>query len=410
MVYVLARAGRGLAGAYPALGYPEYRLYWGSSVVSLTGMWMQNLAQGWLVLNLTDSPFMLGLVGAFWVTPSLALSLLGGVVADRIDRRRLLIATRTASAVISFAIAALVATGLIEVWHVFAAAALMGAVSAFDMPSSQALVPSLVQPRHLMSAIALISAAFSGTRIVGPSLAGVLVAEFGVAGCYFLAGLGTLTTVAALFAIRVPNLAASRGGGVWTQVREGLSYVRQDELRVTLLAMMLVNSLFGMAYPAMMPVFARDVLGTGAEGYGALMAASGFGSLIGTLAVATFGNVGRQGWIAVGASGAFSAMLVAFALSQSLPLSLILMALMGLFNSVYGTLLSTILQSRLDEEYRGRAMSVFSLAMNTMPLAGLQAGALATLFGAPAALVFNGAVVGVASAVVALFVPRIRRV
>jgi len=407
---VLARAGRGLAGTYPALGYPAYRLYWGSSVVSLTGMWMQALAQGWLVLSLTDSPLMLGLVGAVWAVPNLALSLIGGVVADRMDRRRLLMVTRSVGVVTSLAIAALVATGLIQVWHVFAASVVMGGVSAFDMPSSQALVPSLVHPRHLMNAIALLSAAFNGTRVVGPSLAGVFVAEFGVAWCYLISGLGALTTVAALAAIQLPPIAAGKRGDLWSHVREGLTYVRRDDMRMTLLGMMLVNSLFGMAYPAMMPVFARDVLGAGPEGYGGLMAASGFGSLVGTLAVASFGSLPRMGPVAVGSSIAFGAALIAFASSQSFFLSLGLMALVGLANSVYGTLVSTILQSRLDEEFRGRAMSVVSLVMNTMPLAGLQAGALATAFSAPLSLAFNGAVVGVAGVAAAVFVPRLRQV
>lgn len=409
MASIAARAGRGLSGAYPALGYPTFRVYWGGTLVSLTGMWMQSLAQGWLVFDLTDSPLMLGLVGAFWAAPNIALSLVGGVVADRVDRRRLLVATRSVGVAVSLSVGLLVATGLIQVWHVFVASTVMGTVAAFDMPATQALVPALVHPRHLMNAIALNSAAFSGTRIIGPSLAGVLVDRVGVAGCYFVASLSTLVMVVALATLAVPRLKGGARGGLAAQARDGLAYVRRDELRVGLLGMQLVNSLFGMAYPTMLPIFARDVLLAGARGYGSLMAASGLGSLVGTLTVATFGQRLRPGWLTLGCSATFGLALVAFASSRSLETSLLLLAVAGLANAVYGTLINTLLQSSLDEAYRGRAMSVFTLAMNTMPLAGLQAGLLATAFGAPLALTANGVVVVVSTAVAAALVPRLRR-
>ena len=407
---VLTRAGRGLTGTYPALGYRGFRLYWGGTVVSLTGFWMQALAQGWLVLELTNSPMMLGLVGGAWAAPNIALSLIGGVVADRVDRRRLLMATRSVGVVASLSTALLIATELIQVWHVFAFALLMGAVTAFDMPSSQAFVPSLVQQKHLMNAIALVSAAFNGTRIVGPSLAGVLIARFGVGGCYLISGLAALTMILALAAIKAPTTTTSKDGHLLAHVREGLAYVRRDELRMTLLAMVLVNSLFGMAYPAMMPVVARDVLAAGPQGYGALMSADGLGSLAGTLVVASLRGLPRLGPVALASSAAFGVGLIGFALSQELRLSLALMTAVGFANATYGTLVNTLLQSKLDDEFRGRVLSVLSLVMSTMPLAGLQAGALTTAFGAAFSLTLNGAVVIVASLAVALFVPRLRQV
>ena len=402
------RFRRGLLDTYPALGSSPFRLYWGGQVFSLTGLWMQNLAQGWLVLELTNSPLLLGLVGAFWAAPNILLSLVGGAIADRVDRRRLLVVTRSAGIVASLVLASLVATGLVQVWHVFAIALLMGTVSAFDMPASQALVPSLVKPAHLMNAIALLSVAFSGTRIVGPSIAGVLVAEFGVAGCYLIAAVLAVPVVGAL--ARIPSAAASGAAklGILGEVASGLAYIRRDQLKVTLLAMILVNSLFGMAYPLMMPVVARDVLGAGATGYGALMAASGVGSLIGTLGVATFSTIRNRGMVAIGGCIAFGITLIAFGFSTSLPLSLFLLALVGLANSLYGTLISTLLQQSLDDEYRGRVMGVFSLAMNTMALAGLQAGALASAFGVSVALAFNGGVVIVAGILAAALSPRLR--
>jgi predicted MFS family arabinose efflux permease len=236
----------------------------------------------------------------------------------------------------------------------------------------------------------------------------VLVAEFGVAGCYLLAALSTMPVVGALTRIPSPPPSRAIRKGMLSEVASGLAYIRADQMCVTLLAMLLVNSLFGMAYPAMMPVVARDVLGAGAAGYGALMAASGVGSLIGTLGVATFSRIRRPGLIAVGGSLAFGVTLIAFGFSTSLPLSLLLLALVGLAGSIYSTLISTMLQQSLDDDYRGRVMGVFSLVMNTMAFAGLQAGAVASAFGVSTALALNGVVVIAAGVFVLAFVPRIR--
>lgn len=407
---LLGRASRGVVDVYPALGHRAFVLYWTGTLISLTGFWMQVLAQNWLVLMLTGSPLMLGLVGAVWAAPNLALSLVGGALADRVDRRRLLVATRTFGAVAALTIAALVFTGVIQVWHVFLIAGLMGVVSAFDMPTSQALVPSLVGTKHLASAIALISAAFNGTRIVGPSVAGVMVATVGIGGCYLVSGVAALSMVGALLVIRAPSHSVGRSSGLFRHVREGLGYVQADDVKVTLLGLLLLSSLFGMAYPTMLPLFARDVFGAGPEGYGALMTATGVGSLGGTLVVATFTVVRGSGRLVIGALIAFGVTLVAFASSQSFVLSLALMAVVGLANAVFSTLATTLLQGRLDDEYRGRVMSVFSLVMSAMPLAGLQAGAIASAFGAPTALAVNGLVVAIGGGLVALFVPSIRRV
>jgi MFS family permease len=378
-------------------------------LVSLTGFWMQNLVQGWLVLELTDSPMMLGLVGAFYAGPNILLPLIGGVYADRLDRRRLLLVTRSLGVAVSLAAACLVATGLIQVWHVFAFSAVTGAVNAFDMPTSQAIVPALVGRGNLVSGIALVSTAFSGTQIVGPSIAGVLVARFGIAGCYLIAAAATVVMIGALLKLQLPPLERStRAGPMLDTVREGLDYVRRDDLRMTLLIMILVNSLFGMSYPSMMPIFAKN-LGGGSEGLGLLMSSAGIGSLVGTLFVASLGGASHLGRIIVVASTLFGVMLVAFAGSPTLPIACALLAAVGLANSTYSTLASTLLQSRLEEAYRGRVMSVSSLAMSAMPLAGLQAGAIANVYGAPLAIGLNGCVVAVAGLLVGALAPQLRK-
>ena len=256
---------------------------------------------------------MLGLVGAFFAAPNILLSLVGGVYADRLDRRRLLLVTRSVGVLTSLTTAGLIATGMIQVWHVFAFSALMGTVSAFDMPTSQALIPALVGKHNLVSGIALVSAAFNGTRIIGPSIAGVFVARFGIAGCYLIAGIATLFMLLALFMIRLPPMdQRAAAGRMLDRVREGLNYVRRDELRVSILGLILVNSLFGMSYVTLMPVFAKN-LGGGSEAYGLIMAASGLGSLVGTLFVASLGGAKHLGRIIVGASTLFGVLLIAFA-------------------------------------------------------------------------------------------------
>ncbi len=409
MTETAVRADRGITATYPALASPPYRIYLGSTVFSLTGMWMFSLAQGWLVLSLTNSALMLGLVGAFWAVPNLLLSLIGGVVADRMDRRRLLLVTRTASLVLTACLAYLIFSGQVQVWHVFAFALLQGGVAAFDMPTTQALVPTLVRPPAIGSAIALMSATFNATRVIGPSLAGVLVAEIGIAGCYGIAAVSGIPVLGALLHIRPVTSVVRRTDPVLESIRGGFEYLRHDRMRISILGMFLVNSLFGMAYPTLMPVVARDVLQSGPEGLGVIMAASGLGSLVGTMVVATFSDMRRKGLAAMSCSVLFGVALIVFGQMDSLVAAAALMVVVGVFNAAYGVLLSTILQTDLDDRYRGRVMSIFTLVVNTMPLAGLQAGALASVFGAPLALGFNGAVVAVAGAIALARAPWLRR-
>jgi MFS family permease len=405
----IVRADRGITATYPALASSPFRIFLGSTSFSLTGMWMFSLAQGWLVLSLTDSPLMLGLVGAFWAVPNLLLSLVGGVVADRMDRRRLLLITRATSLTLTACLAYLIASGQVQVWHVFAFATLQGAIAAFDMPTTQALVPTLVRPAAIGSAIALMSANFNFTRVVGPSLAGVLVAEIGIAGCYGLAAVSGIPVLGALLYIRPVTSVVRRAAPVLESIRGGFEYLRHDRLRISILAMFLLNSLFGMAYPTLMPVVARDVVKGGPEALGLIMAASGVGSLIGTVVVATFSDMRRKGLAAMSCSVAFGLALVVFGQMTTLATAAALMVVVGIFNAAYGVLLSTILQTDLDDQYRGRVMSIFMLVVNTMPLAGLQAGALASAFGAPLAMGFNGAVVAIAGAIALVRAPWLRR-
>ena len=409
MATALRRAGTFLVTVYPALSHSSYRVYWGSTLFSLTGMWMFSMAQGWLVLSLTNSALMLGLVGACFALPNLLLSLVGGAIADRIDRRRLLFVTRVLSLLVLAALAGLIAIGRIEVWHVFAFTALQGCIAAFDMPTTQAMVPTLVRPAAITSAIALVSASFNGTRIIGPSIAGVLVAEIGIAGCYAIGAISSVPVLIALATIRPVTDYQRATDPFLASIKRGFAYVRRDRLRVTILGLFLVNSLFGMAYAAMMPVFARDVLAAGPQAFGALMASSGAGSLVGTMLVATLASYPRKGLAALVCAIGFGLALIAFAFSPDLTVALILMATVALFNSTYSTLLSTILQTDLDDQYRGRVMSIFTLIMNMMPLSGLLAGALATGVGAPVAIAFTGAVVAVVGAIAFVRAPWLRQ-
>jgi predicted MFS family arabinose efflux permease len=321
----------------------------------------------------------------------------------------LLLVTRGASLILTAGLAYLIWSGRVQVWHVFAFATIQGSIAAFDMPTTQALVPTLVRPAAIGSAIALMAASFNGTRIIGPSIAGVLVAQIGIAGCYAIAAATAIPVLGALLTIRPLTSVTRYGGPVLDSIREGFEYIRHDRLRVTVLGMFLVNSLFGMAYATLMPVVARDVLRAGPEGFGLIMGASGFGSLVGAMTVATLPGLRRKGLAALVCSVLFGLALIAFSQADTLNLALILMAVVGLFNSAYAVLLSTILQTDLDDRYRGRVMSIFTLVVNTMPLAGLQAGAVASAFGAPLALGLSGAVVAVAGAIALVRAPWLRR-
>lgn len=362
-------------------------------MVSLVGTWMQSVAQGWLVLTLTDSAFLLGLVSAIGSIPVLFLSLPGGVAADRFDKRKLLIFTQSTAMVLALTLASLTHYGLVRIWHVVLLAAVSGSVFAFDAPSRQAFTIELVGKEDLLNAIALNSAVFNAARIMGPALAGVLIGSIGMAGCFFLNGISFLAVIVGLWQITNQRPAPRAPGSAWREMREGLSYSWNHPVIRPVVTIVAVFSIFGMPYAMLMPVFARDILAVGPRGLGFLMTANGVGALVGALGLAAFSRTKGRGRLVMVAGIAFSLGLAAFSLSRSFILSLALLPLVGWSMVSQTATINTLLQTTVPDGLRGRVMSLFTFVfMGMMPFGSLLGGSLAQRFGAPAALRAGAAV------------------
>ncbi len=401
-----AAAVRG-SGTFRALRHRNFRLFWWGQLFSLAGTWMQMAAQGWLVYRLTDSAFYLGLVGFARYFPVLLFSLIGGVVADRLPKRDLILLTQLVAMIQAFLLAGLTATGAIQIWQIIALSALLGLVNAFDTPARQAFIVEMVGKEDLMNAIALNSSVFNSARIVGPLLAGVLVPTVGETGCFFLNGISFLAVLIGLWRIDVLSLSQAplEGGesSIWLQLKEGLSYARRNATLLTLLALVGISSLFGLPYTTLMPAFARDVLGVGATGYGALLAAVGLGALSGALFLASRGSDWLKGRLFTLGNLLFPLGVLAFSLARSFVLSEILLVLVGFGFVLQNATANTLLQTIAKEGFRGRVMSLHALAfIGLSPIGDLQAGTVAHLAGVPLA-VSLGALVCLGAALWALW-------
>lgn len=377
-----------------ALAHREFRLFFAGQLVSLVGTWIGNTAQAWLVLELTDSPFYVGLVAALGSVPVLLVSLYAGTVVDRVPKLKVIIATQTSAMLLAFALAALVFTKVVSVEHIMLVALLLGVANAFDVPARQAAFVDMVGKDDLMSAIALNSSAFNLTRIVGPAVAGLLIARFGVLSCFLINGFSFLAMLAALFALKLPTLPASTSRqSTWSHMIEGVRFVTQEPPVAALVVNLMILSIFGFPFLVLIPVMARDVLGRGAEAFGWMSSAVGAGALTGALLLAAGASRVPKGKLLRAASLAFGVVVGAFALSRSLPLSLVLIALTGFVMIVNTATTNTLLQTLAPDHLRGRVVSVYTFAFVGMgPIGAFQAGLLADHIGAPATLLLGGAV------------------
>src|SRR5215203_3076454 len=396
---------------FSALRNRNFALLWIGSVISNSGSWMQIVAQGWLVYQLTDSPLMLGLVGMARATPMIFLPPMGGVVADRVPRLKLLKVTQILSLLVALLLAVLVSTGMIEVWQIIVLSFLSGAVNAFDQPTRQALLPELVRPADMTNAIALNSAAWQGAALIGPTLAGATVAVAGLSVAFYANAASFLAVVIALYLMRgVPERAAGGGRqrGLFSDLIEGLRYVRATRLIATLLLLSAVTNIFGRSFQQLLPVFARDVLHVGTSGLGLLMAAPGAGTLIGAVAIGAMGDVRRKGMVLVVAMLAFGGVLALFTLSRSFVLSLLLLTLAGTATIVFSSMLMTMLQLSAPGAMRGRVMSLVTVTMQGFaPLGALLTGAIATAIGTPRAVAMSALVVAAAGLLAAVAAPDV---
>lgn len=395
---------------FDALEHREYRLLWFGLVISNTGAWMQMVALGWLVYSLTDSPFWLGMIGFARAVPVFLFILLGGVLADRADRRRVMLAADLSIAACALAIGILVATGLANVSVILAMAFLSAAAWAFEVPARQSLVPDLVPRRDMISAIGLQSAAFNGAGVVGPSLAALLIDGVGIAGAFAVNALFTLAVVVALLQMKPVRRGAGSSGGALSNLLEGFGYVTRSPAIAALFAMLAVVNLVARPFIQLMPAFARDVLQVGATGLGTLMGAVGAGGLLGAMAVANFGSFRRRGLILVASGLAFCSFLVVFGLSHSFWLSLALCFLMGFSQNFYLASTNTMVQTTVPGALRGRLMSMYAfMMMGFMPLGSMLLGSVSELIGSVTLTVALGGLLSLLFLVlVAVRVPAVR--
>jgi MFS family permease len=380
---------------FTALRNRNYRIYWVGLLVAVLGYQMLTFTQLWLIYELTNSPVYLGIAGGVNGAATISLSVFGGVFADRLDRRRLIIVTQSSMAILSLVLAILTITDLVNVWHVLIITALTGATSAFDNPARQALLPQLIDdPKDLGNAVALASSVWSVTRIIGPALAGVLIAFAGPAVCFCITFVAYGVMVLSLTRLRVGRIAVpGTRSGLLSEFKEGWSYVLNNSIFFTIIAMTFLNSVFGLSFVYLLPVFAKDILDVGPTGFGFLMTASGIGAIFGVMTIATIANRGYRGRILLIGSSLFGSLLVGFALSRWYPASLFLLALTGFFSSIYVTNVLTLLQALVPDKLRGRVMGIYALTYSLQPLGGLQAGLVASVVGAPLALTIGGLVV-----------------
>ncbi len=353
-------------------------------MAAYAGFHMQVLARSWLVFDLTGSPIALGLVTASWGLPLIFFSLFGGVIADRMAKRNLLVIAQGISGVVSLTVAFLVATDVIALWHILGASVLSGIVFALSAPGRQALISELVERRYLLNAIALNSSGLSINRIVAPTLGGFLVGFINIEGVYFVVAALYFISMIALLRVPVARKSSPRSSSsLRDDLLAGLRYVKSSPNILTLLILSSVIVIFAMSYQFLLPVFAVDILGVGASGLGLLMGAVGVGALMGNLAVASLGNFQRKGLLMMALCIVLGGALILFSLSNSLYLSLAFLLLVGVGSVGFMTLSNTIIQSGSAEEMRGRVMSLYMISWGFMPLGVLPASALAESFGAP---------------------------
>jgi len=401
-----------VSSAHPlrSLRHRNFRLFFGGQLISLIGTWMQSVAQSWLIYRLTHSALLLGAVGFAGQIPIFFIAPVGGHLADRVDRRRIIIVTQSCAMILAFILAALTLSGRVREWHIIVLAALLGIVNAFDMPARQAFIVQMVEREDLMNAIALNSSMFNGARVVGPAVAGILVAAIGEGWCFFANAVSYIAVLAGLFMMTTPRFVPkAMATSALQNIVEGLRFVANTAPIRALLLLLALVSFTGMPYAVLMPVFADRVLHAGARGLGILMGASGVGALAGSIMLALRSTVRGLGtWVAVSCT-IFGATLIAFGLSRSLWLSVAILVPLGAAMMVQMSSSNTLIQSMVPDELRGRVMAAYTMMFMGMgPLGSLAGGTVADRVGAPIAVMAGGAITIVAAAIFSMRLPSLR--
>ena len=393
-----------------SLKYRNFQLFFGGQMISLTGTWMDNIAEAWLVYRLTGSSLLLGMVAFAGQIPVFFLAPLGGMMADRLNRRSVLIATQTASMILAFILAMLTITKRVTVWEVMVLAALLGVVNAFDIPARQAFLVEMVGREDLMNAIALNSSMFNGARVIGPSIAGILVASIGEGWCFFANSVSYIAVIAGLIMMRINRAPIEKHeASPLEHIAEGFRFVRGTAPIKALMMLTGLVSVVALPYSVLMPIFAAHILHGDARTLGVLMGATGIGALAGALTLASRTRLqGLGNWVA-SASAGFGGCLILFAFSRWYFLSVILLVPAGFCVMVQMASANTLIQSMVPDRLRGRTMAVHSMMFIGMaPIGALFAGALANRIGAPLTVAIGGLGAMIGSAVFARNLPKIR--
>ena len=398
---------------FTALRHSSFRRFWMGMVASVLGFQIMTVAQGWLIYDLTDSKLALGYVGLAAGLPAIALNLFGGVIADKVNQRRLLIVTQVISSMGMLALATLTLTGLVEPWHIIASAFLIGSVQAFDTPTRQSLFPHLIDREDMLNAVALNSMVWQGTRVIGPAIGGIIIGtRLGVAPGFFAPFLGFLIMAVMIATLRLPPIQRAKGASLFHDMAQGINFVRTNTIFAFLISMTFFNSIFGMSYIFILPVFARDIFEVGTSGLGVLHGASGFGAVLGTLITASLGNFQRKGWLILGGAVLFGTFLILFAVTGSLfkffPLSLVFIFCAGMSTSIYMITIMSTLQMMVPNELRGRVMGIYGMTWSLLPVGAMQSGAVAEYTSAPLAVAIGGAAVIFFAIVMGLSIRQVR--
>jgi MFS family permease len=406
-----APGGSGWRARYPALTYPNYRLWFVGQMVSMFGTWMQSTAQGYLIFQLTKSPAYLGYVAFAGGLPTWIFTLYGGVIADRVPRRTLMIITQSAMMVLAFILGILTFTNLVQPWHIIVLAFLLGVANAFDAPARQAFTLEMVERKDLANAIALNATMFNSATALGPAMGGLVYSLVGPGWCFVLNGLSFIAVIVALLLMKLkPFVAPVLQRSTASALREGLGYVRRQKTVLTLMVMIGIVSLFGLSFATLMPVWAVDVLGGDATTNGLLQSARGLGALIGALSIASLGRFNYKGRLLTAGTFALPIMLLIFSQTRLLPASLILLVGIGLSQIPIMNMANALVQILVPDALRGRVMGVYTLFFfGAMPIGGLWAGTVAHYLGAPATIAIGAVIVLATASAIFVFLPHIRR-
>jgi MFS family permease len=391
-----------------ALAHRDYRLLWTGTALTQTGQWAQQVATGWIVLDMTGSGFYLGLAGFLRSIPQLFFSIPGGILADRVDRARLLAICQGISAVLTLVLAVLIASGDVQLWQILGLTFVIGSTMSLIFPVRQTLVSNAVPRHELANAVALNSAGLNLTRTLGPAMAGALMVTVGAALCFFLQAIGLIVSFWTSLAMRLPPRPASAAlGGPRADFVEGWRYIRETPTVSALLTISLVPTAIGMPYMALLPMFARD-LEIGAGGLGILMTVMGLGSIAGSVVFAAIGDLEHKGRVMLAMAGAFGGSLLCLGASGGLVPALASLLGAGFTSAIYQATNQTLLQSIVPDGLRGRVISAYNLIWGIMPLGTLPLGWLADYTGAPIAVGVAGMLVVVITAAAAVRLPQLR--